>query len=102
MQRVVVTGLGAVTPLGLGENTPEKNKTKNKINSIKVQSLNDLGVQQSWSRLVNGQCGIVSLAGKNQVHPQQQCQVAGLVPRGKKEHGGWTAGEWLSGDVRQT
>ena len=72
-----------------------------KKNIIKIQSLNDLGVQQSWTRLLKGQCGIVSLAGKNKVHPLQQCQVAGLVPRGKKEHGGWTAGEWLSGDVRQ-
>ena len=32
---------------------------------------------------------------------QQQCQVAALVPRGKKEDGGWTPGEWLTDDVRQ-
>lgn len=81
---------------------PKKKNEKREKPSIKIQSLNDLGVQQSWTRLLNGQCGIVSLAGKTQVHPQQQCQIAGLVPRGKKEHGGWTPGEWLSGDVRQT
>ena len=63
-------------------------------------SLNDLGAQRSWSRLLDSQCGIVSLAGRIDTHAQQQCQVAGLVPRGKKEHGAWTAGEWLSGDVR--
>ena len=65
--------------------------------------LNDSGAQRSWKRLVDSQCGIVSLAGssRSEAHAQQQCQVAGLVPRGKKEDGGWTAGEWLGGDVRQ-
>lgn len=76
MQRVVVTGLGAVTPLGLG-------------------------AQRSWKRLLDGQCGIVSLAARGKAHEQQECQVAALVPQGKKEDGGWTAAEWLSGDVRQ-
>ena len=62
-----------------------------------------LGAQLSWKRLLDGQCGIVSLAGRTKAHALQQCQVqvAGLIPRGKKEHGGWTAAEWLSGDVRQ-
>lgn len=62
--------------------------------------LNDSGAQRSWKRLLDGECGIVSLAGRSKAHSQQQCQVAGLVPRGKKEDGGWTPGEWLSGDVR--
>ncbi|CAD6565974.1 MAG: Mitochondrial beta-keto-acyl synthase [Alectoria sarmentosa] len=37
---------------------------------------------------------------RTKAHALQQCQVqvAGLIPRGKKEHGGWTAAEWLSGD----
>lgn len=93
MQRVVVTGLGAVTPLGLGK------ETKNPLYTF--TRLNGLGAQRSWKRLLDSQCGIVSLAGRGEAHAQQQCQVAGLVPRGKKEDGGWTAGEWLSGDVRQ-
>lgn len=76
MQRVVVTGLGAVTPLGLG-------------------------AQRTWTRLLDGRCGIVSLAGRSKIHAQQQCQVAGLVPRGNREDGGWTAGEWLSGDEQR-
>lgn len=93
MQRVVVTGLGAVTPLGLGEWT--------KDSSFENCTLNDLGAQRSWTRLLDSQCGIVSLASRGKAHTQQQCQVAGLVPHGKKEHGGWTAAEWLSDDVRQ-
>ena len=63
--------------------------------------LNDPGAQRSWTRLLDSQCGIVSLAGRRKTHAQQQCQIAGLVPHGRKEDGGWTAGEWLTGDVRQ-
>lgn len=68
---------------------------------IPICTLNDLGAQRSWTRLLDSQCGIVSLASRSKAHTQQQCQVAGLVPQGKKEHGGWTAAEWLSDDVRQ-
>ncbi|MCJ1426768.1 Mitochondrial beta-keto-acyl synthase, partial [Sticta canariensis] len=71
MRRVVVTGLGAVTPLGLG-------------------------VARSWKRLIDACCGIVSLRDQGAAFTQQQCQVAGLVPSGKKEHGGWTVEEWMS------
>jgi len=54
-----------------------------------------------WKRLVDGKSGVVSLkdARCNRGFDQLQCQVAGLVPRGKKEGGGWDASEWLSGDV---
>ncbi|KAL8914492.1 MAG: hypothetical protein Q9171_000845 [Xanthocarpia ochracea] len=73
MRRVVVTGLGAVTPLGLG-------------------------VQRSWSRLVDGYCGVVSLEDRGHAFLQQQCQVAGLVPEGRKEDGAWRASDWLTRD----
>ncbi|KAI4274831.1 MAG: hypothetical protein LQ337_003643 [Flavoplaca oasis] len=59
MRRVVVSGLGAVTPLGLG-------------------------AQRSWNRLIDGHCGLVSLKDRGNAFLQQQCQVAGLVPEGKK------------------
>ena len=97
MQRVVITGLGAVTPLGVGEWA----KNSASLYRIQIWSLKNLGARRSWARLLDSQCGIVSLAGRSKGHVPQQCQVAGLVPQGKKEHGGWTAGEWLSGDVRQ-
>ncbi|RYO77297.1 hypothetical protein DL762_009353 [Monosporascus cannonballus] len=73
MRRVVVTGLGAITPLGVG-------------------------VRQSWTRLVEGQSGIVSIAG---FEPQKRWReltstVAGIVPKGGTGGGGWRAGDWLS------
>ena len=58
------------------------------------------GVQRTWKRLVDGHCGVFPLKDKGKAFEQQQCQVAGLVPEGKKEDGGWTVSEWLSGDVR--
>ncbi|KAL8807805.1 MAG: hypothetical protein Q9182_000454 [Xanthomendoza sp. 2 TL-2023] len=73
MRRVVVTGLGAVTPLGLG-------------------------VKRSWNRLIDGHCGVVSLKVRGDAFLQQQCQVAGLVPQGEKKDGAWSASEWLSRD----
>ena len=57
------------------------------------------GVPLLWKRLIAGHSGIVSLCKEGANFAQQQCQVAGLVPRGKKENGGWTASEWASRDV---
>ena len=65
-----------------------------------ISSYLHTGVHRTWKRLVDGHCGIVSLRDKGIVFEQQQCQVAGLVPEGKKEDGGWAVSEWLSGDVR--
>ncbi|KAK4069991.1 uncharacterized protein Triagg1_6786 [Trichoderma aggressivum f. europaeum] len=75
MRRVVVTGLGAITPLGLG-------------------------IQRTWARLIAGESGIVSVADRE---PRQRwreltCTVAGVVPRGPggKAEGLWKADDWLS------
>lgn len=76
MQRVVVTGLGAVTPLGLG-------------------------VRRTWQRLLAGDCGIVSLRDEGEQYKRQQCLVAGLVPLGSKAQGAWEAGDWLSKDEQR-
>ena len=79
MRRVVVTGLGAITPLGVG-------------------------VRRTWTRLIAGDCGIVSTA---HLEPQERwrelpSRVAGMIPRGRKEEGGWQASDWLNrGDERR-
>ncbi|KAH8165813.1 hypothetical protein CIB48_g2426 [Xylaria polymorpha] len=75
MRRVVVTGLGAVTPLGVG-------------------------VRHTWNRLIAGHSGIVSVAG---LEPQKRWReltstVAGVVPKNANnsdEVGLWRADDWL-------
>ncbi|KAI8635049.1 putative3-oxoacyl--synthase [Xylariaceae sp. FL1651] len=76
MRRVVVTGLGAVTPLGVG-------------------------IQRTWNRLIAGHSGIVSVAD---FEPQKKWReltstVAGIVPKNNSsntEAGLWRADDWLS------
>ncbi|GKT99507.1 3-oxoacyl-acp reductase [Fusarium langsethiae] len=77
MRRVVVTGLGAITPLGVG-------------------------VKRTWTRLLNGECGIVSVAD---LEPQARWKeltstVSGLVPSGEGE-GRWRASDWLSANEQR-
>lgn len=79
MRRVVVTGLGAITPLGVG-------------------------VRRTWTRLLNSECGIVSVAG---LEPQVRWNeltstVSGLVPSGKGEgEGQWRASDWFSANEQR-
>lgn len=75
MRRVVVTGIGAITPLGVG-------------------------IRQTWNRLIAGDSGIVSVA---HLEPQARWReltstVAGLVPsdNGGREDGIWRASDWAS------
>ncbi|KYK60121.1 hypothetical protein DCS_01256 [Drechmeria coniospora] len=72
MRRVVVTGLGAITPLGVG-------------------------IRRTWSRLLAGDSGITSVATRE---PQARWReltstVAGVVPCGEKQ-GQWRASDWLT------
>lgn len=72
MRRVVVTGLGAITPLGVG-------------------------IRRTWTRLLAGDSGISSVADRQ---PQARWKeltstVAGVVPTGTGE-GQWNAADWLS------
>ncbi|GAW11230.1 hypothetical protein ANO14919_005720 [Xylariales sp. No.14919] len=76
MRRVVVTGLGAVTPLGVG-------------------------VRHTWNRLIAGHSGIISVAD---FEPQKRWRdltstIAGVVPKNDSTRNGagrWRADEWLS------
>jgi 3-oxoacyl-[acyl-carrier-protein] synthase II len=72
MRRVVVTGLGAVTPLGVG-------------------------VRRTWTRLLAGESGIVSVKDRT---PKERwteltSTVAGVVPTGEGD-GSWRPSEWLT------
>ncbi|KAL4896262.1 thiolase-like protein [Aspergillus ambiguus] len=73
MRRVVVTGLGAVSPLGVG-------------------------FRRTWNRLLDGHCGIVNVRHRDVRFADLPCQIAAVVPSGARRDGGWTASEWLSRD----
>ncbi len=72
MRRVVVTGLGAITPLGVG-------------------------IRRTWTRLLASECGIVSVAGLKPVARWRELpsKVAGVVPEGSRDEGKWQASDWL-------
>ncbi|KAF2027997.1 3-oxoacyl-synthase-like protein [Setomelanomma holmii] len=79
MRRVVVTGLGLVTPLGIGS------------------------VRRTWTRLLDGHCGIVSIQNRSPDFATLPSQIAGLVPEGRRADGQWHAKEYglSSGDERR-
>ncbi|KAI1805643.1 3-oxoacyl-synth [Daldinia bambusicola] len=73
MRRVVVTGLGAITPLGVG-------------------------IRHTWNRLVAGHSGIVSVAD---FEPQKRWReltstVAGIVPKSGPGETSWRPDDWLT------
>jgi len=70
MRRVVVTGLGLVTPLACG-------------------------VEASWSRLIAGQSGIRSIQSFDT--SDLPSKIAGQVPRGDSASGNFNADDWMSG-----
>ncbi|KAK3375462.1 3-oxoacyl--synthase [Podospora didyma] len=90
MRRVVVTGLGAITPLGVG-------------------------VRPTWRRLLAGDSGVVSLLASTHAHQEEEptsrssnnkwrdltSTVAGLVPQGSAAQHGWDAADWLDATDRR-
>jgi 3-oxoacyl-[acyl-carrier-protein] synthase II len=69
MKRVVVTGLGMVTPLACG-------------------------VEETWKRLVQGQSGIAKVESFDV--SDLPCKIAGQVPRGDGANGSFNADQWMS------
>ncbi len=71
LRRVVVTGMGAVTPLGVG-------------------------ARHAWQRLLAGESGVVSVANRRPKErwAQLPSAVAGVVPEGTGQ-GEWDADRWV-------
>jgi len=69
MRRVVVTGLGLVTPLGCG-------------------------VSHTWQRLLNGDSGINAI--QNFDVSDMPCKIAGQVPSGETSEGKFNADDYLA------
>lgn len=70
MRRVVITGLGAITPLAAG-------------------------ARATWQRLIKSHCGIVSTKQLGPAFEALPSRVAGLVPLGRREDARWQAKDWL-------
>src|SRR6476659_5387179 len=68
MRRVVVTGLGMVTPLACG-------------------------VEPTWQRLIAGESGIGRI-GTFEVS-DLPCKIAGQIPRGEGSNGSFNADQWM-------
>jgi 3-oxoacyl-[acyl-carrier-protein] synthase II len=69
MRRVVVTGLGLVSPLGCG-------------------------VKVNWDRLINGESGIRAIQSFDV--SDLPAKIAGQVPRGETASGSFNADDWVS------
>ncbi|KAF1939082.1 3-oxoacyl-synthase-like protein [Clathrospora elynae] len=54
------------------------------------------GVRQTWKRLIDGQCGIVSIKDRSAEFALLPSQVAALVPEGQRAEGKWNPKEHLS------
>ncbi len=68
MRRVVVTGLGIVSPLGCG-------------------------IEPTWSALIRGQSGVSRIEAFDV--DDLACQIAAMVPRGPRAEGGFDSDEWV-------
>src|SRR4051794_21994937 len=68
MRRVVVTGMGLVTPLGIG-------------------------LEQVWGRLIAGESGVRAIQSFDV--SDLPARIAGQVPRGDRESGLFNADDWI-------
>ncbi len=69
LRRVVVTGLGLVTPVGVG-------------------------VEAAWKNLLNGENGARRINGEFEAS-DLSCQIANFVPRGATSEGKFNADDWM-------
>jgi 3-oxoacyl-[acyl-carrier-protein] synthase II len=95
MRRVVITGLGAVTPLAVGMCNNNLHYFTLYTQHTHPNKQKPLGVRPTWKRLINGESGIVSIRDRSPSFATLPSQVAGVVPAGLGVDGGWNATEWL-------
>ncbi len=74
MRRVVVTGMGLVSPMGIG-------------------------VEPSWNRLIEGESGIGPIEAFDV--SDLPCRIAAHLPAGSREDGRWDPDEWLPARERR-
>lgn len=103
LRRVVVTGLGAVTPLGLGLCLlGSRACTAVTSAAFHILLTKTAGVKRTWQRLIQGECGVVSTRSLGPEFNALPSQVAGIVPSGPSSTGGWQADEHVTPtEIRQ-
>lgn len=52
-------------------------------------------MRPTWRRLIDSQSGITSIKDRGPQFAALPSQVAGVVPQGNRDDGGWNAAEWL-------
>ena len=73
-RRIVVTGLGLVTPLGVG-------------------------IDANWGKLIEGKSGIRGIQAFDT--SDLTCKIAGMVPRGETDGGGFNPDDWVPARQRR-
>lgn len=78
-RRVVVTGLGLVTPLGVG-------------------------VQYVWNQLINHKSGIIDISNMLNTHQYKDItsHIAGMIPHGTYNENKYSVDEWVDKQYRST